>query len=132
MEEIVEFNPQPNHNDVDGMTFLLQQSIQKTAKDMNFVGIFTIIQGVFMCLTIFGAIIGIPYVIMGMRLNQASKAFENYIAISDASTLREAMEKQGAYFFIQKVLIIIGIVFFVLYLLFIMVFVASLKQRSPF
>lgn len=102
-----------------GSGVALGDTVTKMNKDMNFVGLFSIIYGALMCLSIIGAIIGIPYIIMGLRLRNAADSFGQFDAHGDRDALRRAFEKQRSYFFINKVLIIIGLVFFALYIAFI-------------
>ena len=45
--------------------------VHRMSGDMKFLGIFTIIMGSLSCITIIGAIIGIPYIIAGMRLKES-------------------------------------------------------------
>ncbi|MDZ7263266.1 MAG: DUF5362 domain-containing protein [candidate division KSB1 bacterium] len=91
--------------------------IPNMVRDMNFIGILTIISGALACLTIIGAVIGVPYIISGLRLREAATAFLAYQSSSDSNTLRDGFERQGRYFFIQKVLAIVGIAFVVVYLI---------------
>ena len=91
----------------------------KTSKmigDMKFVGVFTIVYGAISCLSIVGAIIGIPMIIMGMRLRESADFYTSFQAQKDENALSLAFEKQGSYFNIQKILIIIGLVIIGLYI----------------
>lgn len=101
-------------------------TVSKMAGDMNFVGIFYIIIGAIECLTIIGAIIGIPLVICGLRLRESSDSFKGYLASGDSFMLERALERESRFFFIQKVLLIIGIALFILYIIGIIVFGLSL------
>jgi hypothetical protein len=85
---------------------------------MQFVGIFYIIGGALECLSIIGAIIGIPLIICGLRIRESADSFKGYLTTNDSSMLEKALERQGRYFFIQKVLIIISIAFAVLMIIF--------------
>lgn len=91
--------------------------IPKMKSDMKFVGLFSIIYGGLTCLSIIGAIVGIPLLIMGLRLREAADAFGQFDALDDRDALRRAFEKQRSYFYINKILIIIGLVLFALYIL---------------
>lgn len=94
--------------------------IPNMVRDMNFIGIITIISGAIACLTIIGAIIGVPVIISGLRLREAGTAFLAYHDSSNSNSLNEGFERQGRYFFIQKVITIVGIVIAVLYMIFIL------------
>lgn len=90
--------------------------------DMKFVGIFTIIYGAIMCLSIIGALIGIPLIIAGLRIRESADEYNLFQASNDKNALRRAFEKQSKYFRIQKILIIVGLVLFALYIIGILLF----------
>lgn len=117
---------------------LLQNSrliINKLSGDMNFVGLFFIIIEALECLTIIGALVGIPLIISGLRLRESSNSFNNFLNTNNESALDSALERQSSFFFIQKILIIISIVLFVLYFIFLIVFglsfLHSFSQSYP-
>lgn len=103
--------------------------VDKMTKDMQFVGIFFIIGGALYCLTIIGALIGIPLIISGLRLRESADAFNNYLGSGNEGVLEDALQKQGKFFFIQKILIIVSIVFFVLYIILIFTFGISMMSN---
>jgi len=105
---------------------MAQMTINKMTGDMRFVGIFYIIIGALYCLTIIGAVIGIPFIICGLRLRESAEAYSGYVGSSDTNMLERAFERQGSFFFIQKVLMIIGLVLMVLYIIFIIAFSATI------
>ncbi|RPI73670.1 MAG: hypothetical protein EHM47_05625 [Ignavibacteriales bacterium] len=105
---------------------MAQMTINKMTGDMRFVGIFYIIIGALYCLTIIGAVIGIPFIICGLRLRESAEAYSGYVGSSDTNMLERAFERQGSFFFIQKVLMIIGLVLMVLYVIFIIAFSATI------
>ncbi len=96
----------------------LQSRIREMSRHMKFVGLFAIIYGALMCLTIIGAILGIPYIISGLRLRESADSYLAYVEFNDTRQLMTAFEKQSSFFFIMKVFIIIGLVFLVLYIIF--------------
>ena len=104
----------------------LHMVISKMSGDMNFVGIFYIIMGAIECLTIIGAIVGIPIIICGLRLRESADSFTAYLTSGDAFMIERALERESRFFFIQKVLMIIGLVFFVLYIVFFIIFGLSI------
>jgi hypothetical protein len=104
-------------------------TVSKMAGDMNFVGIFYIIIGAIECLTIIGAVIGIPLIICGLRLRESSDSFKGYLASGDSFMLERALERESRFFFIQKVLMIIAIVFLVLYIVGIIIFGLSIMSN---
>src|SRR3970040_771786 len=96
-----------------------QMTVNKMTGDMRFVGVFYIIVGALYCITIIGAVMGIPFIICGLRLRESADAYNGYLSSSDSNMLERAFERQGSFFFIQKVLMIIGLVLMVLYIIFI-------------
>lgn len=105
---------------------MMQMMVNKMAGDMRFVGLFYIILGAIYCITIIGAIIGIPFIICGLRLRESADSYTAYIGSQDSVMLERAFEKQGSFFFIQKVLVIIALVFIALYIIFLIAFGATL------
>ena len=106
---------------------------QKTSQmigDMKFVGVFTIVYGAITCLSIIGALIGIPMIIMGMRLRESADFYTSYQSQKDENALGLAFEKQGSYFNIQKILIIIGLVIFGLYIFGVIIFAGIMASRG--
>ena len=99
--------------------------------NMRFVGIFNIVYGALTCLSIIGALVGIPMIIMGVRLREAADAYDDYRRSNGVAVLQHALERQHRYFFIMKVLAIISIVVLALYLIGLMVFgmFATLSSR---
>jgi Na+/H+-translocating membrane pyrophosphatase len=100
---------------------LLQNSrltINKLNGDMNFVGIFFIIIGAIECISIVGAIVGIPLIISGLRLRESAASFGNFLTSGNEAALDNALERQSRFFFIVKILIIIALVLFVLEIIF--------------
>ena len=94
----------------------------KMTSDMNFVGMFTIIYGAISCLSIIGAVVGIPLIIAGLRLREAVDEYRVFQRANDSSALRRAFERQYKYFNILKILIIVSLVFMALYIIFFVVF----------
>ena len=104
---------------------LFQMNFEKMIKDMRFVGMFTIIYGAITCLTIIGALLGVPTIIVGLRMREAADQFAIFKATNDAASMRRGFELQGQYFKIVKILIIIGLVLTVIYFIAIILLFAS-------
>ena len=105
--------------------------LTKMIGDMRFVGIMFMVMGILNCLSIVGAIIGIPAIICGLRLREAADGFSSYQNSKDKNSLLTAFEKQGSFFFIQKVLFIIGICSLVLiFFIYIIVIFAIVATNS--
>lgn len=103
--------------------------LNKLIFNMNFVGMAIIIYGVINCLTLIGAIIGIPLIIMGLRLRESASSYEMFKLTGEPSSLINAIQKQDEYFNIHKILIII---FLVLALISIILVISALSFAINF
>jgi len=103
----------------------LETNVPNLAKYMNFIGLLQIIGGALYCLTIIGALIGVPVIYMGIRLREAAEGFKKYLASGSKDDLNYTIDKQTRAFFIQFVLTIIGLAFFGIYLIVIIGLLAS-------
>ena len=110
-------SPNPNPNSVPGpASTAMSTNLPDLAKYMRFVGLLQMIGGVLYCLTIIGAIIGVPVYIMGKRLRESADAFTNYNTSNSGKDLEIAIERQTRAFFIQYVLATIGLVIMAIYI----------------
>ena len=109
---------------------IMSLNLPDLAKYMRFIGLLAMIGGVLYCLTIIGAILGIPYFIMGKRLRESADAFKSYNTSSSAKDLETAIERQTRSFFIQYVLAIITLALFAIYLVVLIGIVASGGYKS--
>ena len=111
-----------------------QYAFESMTKDMRFVGMFTIIYGALNCLTIIGALIGVPMIFIGMRIREAADQFLIFKTTNNAAALRLGFELQGKYFRIIKILIIVQLALMVLgiilVILFMSFFLSTLMQYS--
>jgi len=103
-----------------------QYLFDKMTGNMNFVGMFTIIYGGLICLSIIGALVGIPLIIAGMRLREAADQFSIFKSTNNTGAMRSGFELQGKYYHILKVLIIVGIVITIIYIIIVIIFLSSL------
>ncbi len=94
----------------------ISNNLSNLSKYMSFIGLLAMIGGVLYCITIIGAIIGVPYYIMGRRLRESAEAFADYGTSGSAGDMETAIEKQTRAFFIMYVLAIIGLVLLAIYL----------------
>jgi len=108
MNEIAGNQPEMNNN----------STIEALCGNMNFVGWFTIIYGGLSCLTIIGAIPGVPMIFAGLRLTEAAKELRSFLASNDMASIFRALERQNRAFFIAKWYLIVSLIFTVLYILF--------------
>jgi hypothetical protein len=111
-----------------------QLTFDKMVGDMRFVGMFSIIYGALVSLSIFGAVIGIPVIIIGLKIREAADQFAIFKTTNDAVAMRNGFELQGKYFRIIKVLIIIGLVLAAISIIALIVLISagigSLRQQS--
>jgi len=79
-------------------------------------------------------LIGIPVIIIGLKIREAADQFAIFKAINDSNAMRNGFELQGKFFKIIKILIITGLVLtafsIVMMILFISAGVGSLMHRS--
>jgi len=94
----------------------MSANIPDLSKYMRLIGLLQMIGGVLYCLTIVGAIIGVPVYIMGKRLRESADAFTSYHTSNSGRDLETAIERQTRAFFIQYVLAIIGLVIMAIYI----------------
>lgn len=83
--------------------------ITRMAKNMRILGVVNIVVGALNCLSIIGAIFGIPILISGMRLRESAEQFDAWLDQEEGALFR-ALERQSLYFSIQVILLLIGLV----------------------
>jgi hypothetical protein len=98
----------------------------KMTENMNFVGMFTIIYGGLICLSIIGALVGVPLIMAGMRIREAADQFSIFKTTNNTGAMRSGFELQGKFFHILKILIIVCIVITIIYIIVIIFFLSSL------
>ncbi|HRS02066.1 MAG TPA: DUF5362 domain-containing protein [Bacteroidota bacterium] len=108
---------------------LLQTQLAfKMGSDMKWSAILLIIIGALTCVGIVTALIGVPMIIAGLRMNEAAKAFQDYSQSQDQNALNYAIQRQGKSFAILKILVIVYIILTVLY--FVLFFTVLLPNLS--
>jgi len=133
-----QFDGLQSDNNSESSTFkpptFFQLAFEKMIGDMRFVGMFSIIYGALVSLSIFGAIIGIPVIIIGLKMRESADQFALFKATNDSNAMRNGFELQGKFFRIIKILIIIGLVLtifsIVIMALLISAGIGSLMQQS--
>jgi hypothetical protein len=103
---------------------MFQINFEKMTNDMRFVGMFAIIYGALTCLSIIGALIGVPIIIIGLRMRESADQFSSFRITNNAASMRAGFELQGKFFHILKILIIVQIVLIVLCIIFFIVFIS--------
>jgi type III secretory pathway component EscU len=106
-------------------TSTFQFAFTKMTGDMRFVGMFIIIYGVLMCITIIGALVGVPLIFSGLRMREAADQFNYFRMTNDPASMRNGFELQGRSLHIIKILIIISLILTVVYIVLIIVFLSS-------
>lgn len=99
--------------------------LRRLASDMTFIAWYYIITGVLICLSIVGAIVGIPQLISGMRLKDSADELARYAYEPNPQLLEQALTLQQKFFFIQKILVIVVIAFSILYFFFFFAFIGA-------
>ena len=89
-----------------------------TLADMRFMGWVTLVYGVLTCLTIIGAVFGVPVIIAAHRFIEGVNRFELYRQDGSPAELRTGFHELGRSFRILKVITLIYLVLTVLYLVF--------------
>ncbi|MCS6988701.1 MAG: DUF5362 domain-containing protein [Chloroherpetonaceae bacterium] len=91
--------------------------LRRLSGDMTFIAWYYIVTGALACLTIVGALVGIPQLISGLRLKDSADELMRYAYEPNSQRLEQALNLQQKFFFIQKVLAIVTIAFLALYFL---------------
>jgi hypothetical protein len=97
---------------------------------MKFVGIMSIIQGVFTALSIVGILIAWLPIWIGVLIMQSAGALERAQLSGDAYALKECLTKLRTYFVIQGVLYLVGIALMVLYFMFFSAMLATMMKNG--
>lgn len=106
--------------------YIVNDMLSKLASDSKFVGLFMMIMGALICLSIIGLPFGIPYIFAGMRAKEGGNQLERYISSDDINDKIMAYENFGKHFNIIKILTIIGIVVAVLAIIFMFTVIMAL------
>jgi amino acid transporter len=101
------------------------ETLRRLAGDMTFIAWYYIITGALICLSIIGAIIGVPQLISGLRLKDSAEELSRYAYDPNTQLLEQALNLQQKFFFIQKILVIVSLAFAVLYFFFIIAFIGA-------
>ena len=104
-------------------------------KKMNFLGLVQQILGVIMvifgglyCLTIIGAILGVPFILIGLKMFKSGEAYKKSIITLEGGDIKEGLTLFSD---AMKIYIIMTVVILVIEILFLIVFMGTiLSQRS--
>ena len=102
----------------------------RLGSDMKWTAILLIIIGALTCIGIVTALIGVPMIIAGLRMNEAARAFQDYSQSQDQNALAYAIEHQGKSFAILKILVIVYIILSIISIIF--TFAVFIPNMSDF
>ena len=114
MQDMNDFNFEESNESSIQPPSQFQTLFNKMTGDMRFVGIFVIIVGALNCLSIFGAVIGVPMIFVGIRMREAADHFDIFKNTNDVKSLRMGFEQQSKLMNIIKIIVIIYLVLIVL------------------
>ncbi|MEZ0536897.1 DUF5362 family protein [Caldicellulosiruptoraceae bacterium PP1] len=102
----------------------MMQILSSSIKWSNFVGVMWIISGAITCITIIGIILGIPMIIMGVKLLNLSESlkvlqfdFSNEGTQKSFDALNRYLKVHGIYFILYIICALIPIIIFIIILL---------------
>ena len=87
----------------------MHRIITKMMKNMRVLGVYYIIAGAINCLSIIGAVIGIPLLISGIRLRESADNYGDWLD-KEPGALFRALEKQQSFFSIQAIILLVSLV----------------------
>jgi hypothetical protein len=111
----------PSIKDATSSSF--QIMFDRMVKDMNFVGTFTIIYGALSCLSIIGALFGVPFILAGLRIKEAADHFSFFKMTNNPTSMKTGFEFQGRYFRIFRIMIIVGLVMMAVSIILVILFI---------
>ena len=91
---------------------------ERTLKDMRFIGWVGLIYGILTCLSIVGAVLGVPLIIASDRFIRGINRFDLFRQTGAETELQSGFYELGRSFHILKILVIICLVLTVMYLAF--------------
>lgn len=76
----------------------------------SFMGIFTIVNGILLCLGIVTAIFGVPLIIAGLKLVGAVDSMKVFSETKDINKLSDTFDKLNLYFKFYGILMLVGLI----------------------
>ena len=92
----------PAGNTAEPLTVALPVETEGMVKDMRLVGMFYVVFGALSCLSIIGALAGVPMLLSGLRLREAADDLLRFRRFGDAGSFTTAVAKQAGFFRMQK------------------------------
>ncbi|MFZ2851767.1 MAG: DUF5362 family protein, partial [Leptotrichiaceae bacterium] len=104
-------------------------------KKMNFLGLVQQILGVIMvifgglyCLTIIGAILGVPFILIGLKIFKSGEAYKKSIITLEGGDIKEGLTLFSD---AMKIYIIMIVVILVIEILFFIIFISTILSQLP-
>ena len=104
-------------------------------KKMNFLGLVQQILGVIMvifgglyCLTIIGAILGVPFILIGLKMFKSGEAYKKSIITLEGGDIKEGLTLFSD---AMKIYIIMIVVILVIEILFFIIFISTILSQLP-
>ncbi|MFZ2705048.1 MAG: DUF5362 family protein [Leptotrichiaceae bacterium] len=104
-------------------------------KKMNFLGLVQQILGVIMvifgglyCLTIIGAILGVPFILIGLKMFKSGEAYKKSIITLEGGDIKEGLTLFSD---AMKIYIIMIVVIIVIEILFFIIFISTILSQLP-
>ena len=116
-------NYNPNNYNHENSFMLQPVNLDSLSGWMKFFGIFTIVVGALTCIGIITAAIGVPMILAGIGLVNASKSLKEYKNFNNQFTLNDFFTHLNRFFKINGILAIIYIVIMVMYIAFLLIFI---------
>lgn len=127
----VQDKPAPSYGGYQQSGNSVCQPLAEKAFWMQLMGWVFLVQGVITCLSIIGAIFGVPVAIMGYHLKEAGNKYKAGVP-HDARMQYQASDHLGTYFMINGIFVLIGLGIMLLYFvaLFAMVVIGGLSMAG--
>ena len=110
-------------------TELLRKQMRFIAIMQQIFGVIAVIGGAISCLGIITAIIGVPVILGGIKLFKSGNSFSLAANLQKGDDFVEAITNLHGYWKFQLITFICSIIFFILYIIILIVFVASFAQH---
>ncbi len=69
---------------------LPSETLAKLGRDLRLIGTFHVVFGAVQCLSLVGALVGVPYILFGLRSRDSGLEFARYAELADELTLADA------------------------------------------
>lgn len=94
-------------------------------------GIIIVIIGSFACLTCIGAIIGVPYILAGLKFHKSAQSLERSLLIGDETSIQAAFADIAAGTKIMGIMLLVGIILYMVSMLIMIVLSITVADFLP-